>query len=101
MLMRNTLLDLLALWRDRETMGERKMGEPKPIEKTDQVAVEGMPLPGDEEELLLAAALTATLEAYWRYVGRDGSKLAEPPQTGVCVRNWQLMARWEQLHRER
>lgn len=73
----------------------------EPMEKTDQTAVEEMSRIGDGEELLLAVALTATLEAYQRRVSRGRFSSAEPDGTGSGPRTWQLIARWEGLHGQR
>lgn len=74
----------------------------EPIERTDQMAVEDMSLAGDgEDELLLAVALTATLEAYQRRVSRGRFSSAESDGTGSGSRTWQLIARWEGLHGQR
>lgn len=74
----------------------------EPMEKTDQMAVQEMSLAGDgEDALLLAVALTATLEAYQRRVSRGRFSSAEPDGTGSGPRTWQLIARWEGLHGQR
>jgi hypothetical protein len=53
---------------------------------------EVMTLKGAEEELLLAAALTATLVAYRHQVGQFNAA-AGVQQTS----RWQMLGRWEQL----
>ncbi len=74
----------------------------EPMERTDQMAVQEMSLAGDgEDELLLAVALTATLEAYQRRVTRGRSGSADADRTASWPRTWQLVARWEGLRSQR